>query len=178
MTFLGLDQGTVSTPPSAGDAATRCCVKPNANQAGRSPCRGPKSVARAGTKTKSPELQITGESGGVILRSAKAQHLKDVAAADASFDVRSHWTPRIAPFLSHSECVEVMPRVAFMETMDQQALFEKSRIFFHLATLDHGTAPLFERLAVRYWMTAVALDEPAELRIVPLGEAPTERTAA
>jgi len=135
-------------------------------------------VARAGTNTKSPELEITGESGGVILRSAKTEHPEDVAAADASFDVQSHWTPRIAPFLSHSACVEVMPRVAFMEKMDQQALFEKSRIFFHLATLDRGTAALFERLAVRYWMTAVALDEQAELRIVPLGQAPTERTAA
>jgi hypothetical protein len=82
----------------------------------------------------------------------------------------------IAPFLSHSECVEVMPRVAFMEKMDQQTLFEKSRIFFHLATLDRGTAPLFEHLAVRYWMTAVALDEQTDLRLV--SRAPTERTAA
>jgi hypothetical protein len=101
-----------------------------------------------------------------------------MAAAEASFDVRSGWTPMIAPFLSHAACVEVMPRVAFMEKMDQQALFEKSRIFFHLATLDHGTAPLFERLAVRYWMTAVALDEQADVKIVPRGEGPTERTAA
>ena len=101
-----------------------------------------------------------------------------MAAADAHFDVQSGWTPMIAPFLSHPECVEVMPRVAFMEKMDQQALFEKSRIFFHLATLDRGTAPLFERLAVRYWMTAVALDEQTDLRIVSRGEASTERTAA
>jgi hypothetical protein len=101
-----------------------------------------------------------------------------MAAADASFDVRSGWTSMIAPFLSHAECVEVMPRVAFMEKMDQQALFEKSRIFFHLATLDRGTAPLFERLAVRYWMTAVALDEHADVQIMARGEGPTERTAA
>jgi hypothetical protein len=84
----------------------------------------------------------------------------------------------VAPFLSHTECVEVMPRVAFMEKMDQQTLFEKSRIFFHLATLDHGTAPLFERLAVRYWMTAVALDEQGEVKVMPRGEGPTARTAA
>jgi hypothetical protein len=127
---------------------------------------------------QSPELKITGESGGVILRSAKTWHPKDVATADASFDVRSDRTSRIAPFLSHTACVEVMPRVAFMEKMDQQALFEKSRIFFHLATLDRGTAPLFERLAVRYWMTAIALDEQAEVNIIPRGEGPTERTAA
>jgi hypothetical protein len=101
-----------------------------------------------------------------------------MAAADASFEVQSGWTSMIAPFLSHAACVEVMPRVAFMEQMDQQALFEKSRIFFHLATLDNGTAPLFERLAVRYWMTAVALDDQAEVKIVPRGEGPTERTAA
>jgi len=65
-----------------------------------------------------------------------------------------------------------------METMDQQALFEKSRIFFHLATLDRGTAQIFERLAVRYWMTAVALDEKREPSIIPQCQAPTERTAA
>jgi hypothetical protein len=106
----------------------------------------------------------------------ETQHPKDVAVADARSDVRCDWTPMTAPFLSHSECVEVMPRVAFMEKMDQQTLFEKSRIFFHLATLDRGTAPLFEHLAVRYWMTAVALDEQTELRLV--SRAPTERTAA
>jgi hypothetical protein len=99
-------------------------------------------------------------------------------AADAGFGVRSDWTSIVAPFLSHAECVEVMPRVAFMEKMDQQTLFEKSRIFFHLATLDRGTAALFERLAVRYWMTAVAFDEQAEVKIMPRGEGPPERTAA
>jgi hypothetical protein len=138
-------------------------------------CRGRKAW-RVRNQFCSPELQITGESGGVILRSAKTQHPKDVAVADARSDVRCDWTPMIAPFLSHSECVEVMPRVAFMEKMDQQTLFEKSRIFFHLATLDRGTAPLFEHLAVRYWMTAVALDEQTDLRLV--SRAPTERTAA
>lgn len=65
-----------------------------------------------------------------------------------------------------------------METMDQQTLFEKSRIFFHLATLDRGTAPIFERLAVRYWMTAIALDEQGEPSLIPRCEARPERTAA
>jgi len=151
-------------------------------RAGRKPgwaaaLSGPKSVARAEPILK-PGVTNHRESGGVILRSAETQHPKDVAAADACFDVQCDWTPRVAPFLAHSECVEVMPRVAFMEKMDQQALFEKSRIFFHLATLDRGTAPLFERLAVRYWMTAVALDEQTDVRIVSRAEAPTERTAA
>jgi hypothetical protein len=136
---------------------------------------GPKSAART-----EPILKpgVTNHRGIWRRHSAfgETQHPKDVAVADARSDVRCDWTPMTAPFLSHSECVEVMPRVAFMEKMDQQTLFEKSRIFFHLATLDRGTAPLFEHLAVRYWMTAVALDEQTDLRLV--SRAPTERTAA
>lgn len=58
-----------------------------------------------------------------------------------------------------------MPSVAVVEHLDQEALFEKSRLFFHLATLDHSTAPLFECLAVRYWMRAVALDGQPESQI-------------
>jgi hypothetical protein len=81
---------------------------------------------------------------------------------------------------------DVMPRVVLMENMNQEVLFERSKIFFHLATLDNGTAPLFERLAVSYWMKAVALDGPdedpaddqAQLLRRPRRDVPSERTAA
>jgi hypothetical protein len=151
----------------------------NANQADRWPYRR-RDARGAGTKISSRELRdYRGNPEAALCDFGEKRHPEDVAVADDFLAVRHIRTSMISlQSSSHRTCIDVMPRAALMEDMNQQALFEKSRIFFHLATLDHGAAPLFEGLAVRYWMKAVALEDQSELRNLRRCKGPSERTAA